>query len=383
MSEQSAASDSPARRGKLKVYLGMAAGVGKTFRMLREGQSEAANGRDVVIGYLEPHDRADTIAAAESLEELPRKTAFYGETAVQEMDTARVIARRPELALVDELAHTNAPGFAHAKRYEDVRDILAAGIDVYTTMNVQHLESLNDEIAEFTGTTVRETVPDTVLSEADEIVLIDLTPEELVERLRAGKIYPQQRVTAALNNFFKIENLTALRTIALRQVADGVEAKRLTIETTPRRPGQQGDRAVPHSISERAMALVTPEPGAQRVIRRAWRSAQRLGCPLDVLWVSPHEYRPSAAEQEQLAAITDLTSVLGTHLLIEYCDDVVDTVRRVAGEREITYLLLARPTQRRRWGRPSKLDRLLRELPGVDIRLVADRSQLGPGGSES
>lgn len=363
-------------RGNLKVFLGMAAGVGKTFRMLREANAEAAGGRDVVIGYLEPHDRSETIAVSESLEQIPRKTVTHGETSMQEMDTAAVIARKPDLALVDELAHTNAPGFAHAKRYQDVEDILAAGIDVFTTMNVQHLESLNDQIAEFTGTTVRETVPDSILSRADEVVLIDLTPEALIERLRAGKIYPQERVPSALNNFFKIENLTALRTIALRQVADDVEAKRLTVEAPPRRPDKAGDKAVPKAIGERAMALVTPKPNAQRIIRRAWRSAQRLGCPLDVLWVSPHDYRPSAVEREQLAAIADLCSVLGARLVLEQGDDVVETVRRTSEDRGTTYLLMGPPTDQRRWGRATMVERMIHELPGVDIRIVADRSRL-------
>lgn len=376
MSEQAASAGITTGRGNLKVFLGMAAGVGKTFRMLREANAEAAGGRDVIIGYLEPHDRAETIAVSESLEQIPRKTVMYGDTPMQEMDTAAVIARKPDLALVDELAHTNAPGFAHAKRYQDVEDILAAGIDVFTTMNVQHLESLNDQIAEFTGTTVRETVPDSILSRADEVVLIDLTPEALIERLRAGKIYPQERVPSALNNFFKIENLTALRTIALRQVADDVEAKRLTVEAPPRRPDKGGDKAVPKAIGERAMALVTPKPNAQRIIRRAWRSAQRLGCPLDVLWVSPHDYRPSAVEREQLAAIADLCSVLGARLVLEQGDDVVETVRRASEDRGTTYLLMGPPTDQRRWGRATMVERMIHELPGVDIRIVADRSRL-------
>lgn len=376
MAQQATAHGSATTRGKLKVFLGMAAGVGKTFRMLREAQSLAAEGHDVVIGYLEPHDRADTIAASESLEQVPRQTVSFGEATMQEMDTDAVIARAPELALVDELAHTNAPGSKHAKRHEDVAELLVAGIDVFTTMNVQHLESLNDQIAEFTGTTVRETVPDSVLAKADEVVLIDLTPEALIERLQAGKIYPEERVPTALNNFFKIENLTALRTIALRQVADDVEAKRLTVEAPARRPDKDGERAVPKAVGERAMALVTPKPGAQRIIRRAWRSAQRLGCPLDVMWVSPHDYSPSKDEQEQMAAIAELCSVLGAHLVVEHGDDVIDTVRTAIEARGSTYLLLGPPSDQRRWGRPTMIERLLRELPGVDIRVVADRSKL-------
>jgi two-component system sensor histidine kinase KdpD len=368
-----------AGKGRLKVFLGMAAGVGKTFRMLREAQAEAENGRDVVIGYLEPHDRDETIAEATSLEQVPRRTVEYKGTRVQEMDTAAVIARHPELALVDELAHTNAPGAEHAKRYADVDDILAAGIDVFTTMNVQHLESLNDQISEFTGTRVRETVPDSILSRADDVVLIDLTPETLIDRLRAGKIYPAERIPSALNNFFKIENLTSLRTIALRQVADDVEAKRLTVEAPPRRLDRIGEKAVPQAVGERAMALITPHPRSQRIIRRAWRSAQRLGCPLDVLWVAPHGHEPSGEERAQVDAISNLASVLGVNLVIEHGDDVIETIRRAAEQRGTTYILLGPPSKRKgvsRWSRPSIVDRLLNELPGIDIRIVADHAQL-------
>ncbi|MBJ7354744.1 MAG: sensor histidine kinase KdpD [Thermoleophilaceae bacterium] len=357
----------------------MAAGVGKTFRMLREAQREVENGRDVVIGYLEPHDRAETIAESVALEELPRRSIEYKGTTVEEMDPHAVIARKPELALVDELAHTNAPGAEHKKRYEDVEDILAAGIDVFTTMNVQHLESLNDQISELTGTTVRETVPDKVLARADEVVLIDVTPGALIERLQEGKIYPADRIPSALNNFFKIENLTALRTVALRQVADDVESKRLTVEAPARRLDKTGEKAVPQAISERAMAIVTPHRRSQRIIRRAWRSAQRLGCPLDVVWVSQHDYEPTPDERAQLAAINELVSVLGAHFVIEYGDDVVETVQRAAAARGTTYLLLGPPSKRSglsRWSTPSIVERLLRELPGVDIRVVADRSLL-------
>ena len=181
-------------RGQLKVFIGMAPGVGKTYRMLQEGVAEAENGRDVEIGYLEPHGRAETLAQAEGLEIIPRRHVTYRGTPLEEMDLPAVLARKPELCLIDELAHTNAPGVEHEKRYEDVRDVLDAGIDVFSTINVQHLESLNDQVTELTGTRVRETIPDEVLSEADEVVLIDLTPEALIARLRAGKVYRAERV---------------------------------------------------------------------------------------------------------------------------------------------------------------------------------------------
>ena len=212
-------------RGHYKIFLGMAAGVGKTYRMLQEGQAEARAGRDVVIAYLEPHGRAETDAQAEGLERLPRRKVDYRGAELEEMDLPAVFQRAPELALVDELAHTNAPGLEHHKRYEDIEDILEAGIDVYSTVNIQHLESLNDRVAELTGVRVRETFPDTVLKAADEVVLIDLTPEALIDRLQAGKIYPSARVGASLNNFFRIENLATLRELALRLTAEEVEAK--------------------------------------------------------------------------------------------------------------------------------------------------------------
>ena len=217
-------------RGHLKVFLGMAAGVGKTYYMLLEGHAEQEAGRDVVIGLLETHGRADTARLAEGLPIVPRMRVSYRETVIEEMDLPAILRRAPELCLIDELAHTNAPGLEHAKRYEDVEDVLNAGIDVFSTLNVQHLESLNDRVTELSGIRVRETIPDAIVGRADEVVLIDITPEALLERLRAGKVYPAERIDAALNNFFRIENLAALREVALRQVAEEVGAKRLTTE---------------------------------------------------------------------------------------------------------------------------------------------------------
>lgn len=215
------------RRGQLRVFLGMAAGVGKTFRMLVEGHVEQEAGRDIVIGLLETHGREETARLAEGLPAIPRRSVVYRETTLEEMDLSAILRRAPEVCLIDELAHTNAPGIEHEKRYEDVEDVLAAGIDVLSTLNVQHLESLNDRIAELSGIRVRETIPDAVLGRADEVVMIDLTPQALLDRLRAGKVYPPERIDAALNNFFRIENLSALREVALRQVAEEIGHKRL------------------------------------------------------------------------------------------------------------------------------------------------------------
>ena len=368
-------------RGRHKVFLGMAAGVGKTYRMLQEGQAEAMTGRDVVIGYLEPHGRLETLEQAAGLEVVPRRRVDYRDTELEEMDLPGVLRRDPELCLIDELAHTNAPGTEHPKRYEDVQDVLAGGIDVFSTVNVQHLESLNDQVAELTGTRVRETVPDAVLASADDVVLIDITPDSLIERLLAGKVYPQERVPTALNNFFKVENLSALREVALRQVAEEVEHKRNPLEIDGAGARRREDRLVdgsgPSAIADRLLALVTPEPSSQRIVRRAWRSAQRLGAELDVLWVTPEE-EPTPAENEQLAALRRLTSVLGAHLLIERGPDVAPVTQRVARERGTTYVLMGAPHPQgalRRLMTPGLPARLMTLLPGVDLRIVADRTQ--------
>jgi two-component system, OmpR family, sensor histidine kinase KdpD len=365
-------------RGRYKIFLGMAAGAGKTYRMLQEAQAEAEAGRDVVIGYLEPHGRIETIAQARNLEQIPRRRVLYKSTELEEMDLPAILQRKPELSLVDELAHTNAPGLEHAKRYEDIETLLAAGIDVYSTVNVQHLESLNDQVAELTGTRVRETVPDAVLSSADEVILIDITPQSLIERLRAGKIYPDERIEAALNNFFKVENLASLREVALRQVAEEVELKRIPSDHGKRtRDERLLDTAAPQAIGERLLALVTPRPESQRIVRRAWRSAQRLGAELDILWVADHE--PSESEQEQIAGLRRLASVLGAHLVVERGDDVATTTAQVAADRGTTYVLMGTPKPRsalRRLTEPALAFQLLGLLPGVDLRIVADRAQM-------
>jgi two-component system sensor histidine kinase KdpD len=381
-----ASSPSPGspQRGHLKVFIGMAAGVGKTYRMLQEGRSEAESGRDVAIGYLEPHGREETTAQAVGLEEIPPRMVDYRGTPLAEMDLPAVLGRKPELCLIDELAHTNAPGTEHEKRYEDVQDVLDAGIDVYSTVNVQHLESLNDQIIQLTGTRVRETIPDGVLAGADEVVLIDLTPEALIERLRAGKVYPRERVAAALNHFFKIENLAALRETALRHVAEGVEIKRLTPAVRVPAPvhreeegvAQQGTGAGAgtQQIAERLLALVALAPRSQRIVRRAARSAERLGARLDVLVVRPPGRMPSAADREQLETLRRLTAMLGARLLVEEGEDVaavaIETARRLGS----TYVLMGAPGSRRGLGRLREplVMRLLDGLPGVDVRIVAD-----------
>src|SRR5579884_1922895 len=320
----------------------MAAGVGKTYRMLVEGRVEREIGRDVVIGLLETHGRVDTMNAAEGLEIVPRRRVDYRGTVLEEMDLPAIIARAPELCLIDELAHTNAPGVEHHKRYEDVEEVLAAGIDVLSTVNVQHLESLNDQVAELSGIRVRETIPDAILGRADEIVVVDLTPEELLERLRAGKVYPAERIDAALNNFFRIENLSALRETALRQVAQEVGQRRFAAAVSVGSREETIAAEAPQAVSERLLALVEPYPGAQRLVRRAWRSAQRLGADLDLLWVKPPSGRLSDDQERSLTALNRLASILGAHLLIEEADDVAGAAAEIARRQGSTYILLGR-----------------------------------------
>jgi two-component system sensor histidine kinase KdpD len=306
----------------------------------------------------------------------PRRIA-HGDVVLKEMDLPRVLARRPEIALIDELAHTNAPGVEHEKRYEDVADVLEAGIDVFSTVNVQHLESLNDRVAELTGVRTRETFPDSVLADADEVVLIDLTPQALIQRLQAGKIYPLDRVPTALNNFFKIENLSALREVALRQVAEDVESKRLIRELVEARNDDLVRAAAPGAVAERLLALAAGRPSSQRLVRRAWRSAQRLGAELDIVHVVKPGHRMTSEERDQVDAIRRLASALGAHVIVEEGHDVAETAARVARDRGTTYLFMGEPRSAkgiRRFG-VSLPEKILELLPGVDIRIVADRTK--------
>lgn len=362
--------------GRHKIFLGMAPGVGKTYRMLQEGHSEAASGRDLAVAILETHGREETAVLTEGLELLPRRRVAHRGAELEEMDLPGVLVRAPELCLIDELAHTNAPGVEHPKRFEDVADVLAAGIDVFSTVNVQHLESLNDQVAELTGVRVRETLPDDVLARADEVVLIDLTPEALIGRMREGKVYPGRKVQEALAGFFKLENLHSLREVALRQVADDVEAKRLVADPIDAREERLfGTKVTP--IAERLLALVGLDADAEPVVRRAWRSAQRLGATgFDILVVRDPEAGGSPDARERLEGLRRLASTLGSRLIVEEGDQVAAIAARVARDRGTTYVLIGRPPLRRGIGRfqePLAMQ-LIRALPDVDVRIVADRS---------
>jgi len=355
-------------RGRYRILLGAAAGVGKTYRMLQEGRQAAAEGIDVVIGYLEPHDRPETSALAEGLETVPRRAVGHEGLDLHEMDAEAIIRRSPELALIDELAHTNAPGSDNLKRYQDIDDVLDAGIDVISTVNVQHLESLNDIVLELTGVRVRETFPDRILEEADEVVLVDLAPEELRERLRAGKVYAPGRIDAALENFFRSENLASLRQLALRELSEDVEARREAVTVSPM--AQQ-------AILERILVLVEPGPGSQRLLRRAWRSSQRLNAEIDALWVRRPDERLTDERSVALAALRRLAALLGVHFLEEESDDVIGAVRAAVVERGTTYLYIGTPERRRTDEvlHGALLTRLIEALPGIDIRIAADRSR--------
>jgi len=355
-------------RGRYRILLGAAAGVGKTYRMLQEGRQAAAEGVDVVIGYLEPHDRPETSALAEGLETVPRRAVGHEGLDLHEMDAEAIIRRSPELALIDELAHTNAPGSDNLKRYQDIDEVLDAGIDVISTVNVQHLESLNDIVLELTGVRVRETFPDRILEEADEVVLVDLAPEELRERLRAGKVYAPGRIDAALENFFRSENLASLRQLALRELSEDVEARREAVTVSPM--AQQ-------AILERILVLVEPGPGSQRLLRRAWRSSQRLNAEIDALWVRRPDERLTDERSVALAALRRLAALLGVHFLEEESDDVIGAVRAAVVERGTTYLYIGTPERRRTDEvlHGALLTRLIEALPGIDIRIAADRSR--------
>ena len=345
----------------------MAAGVGKTYRMLQEGRQAQLEGVDIVIGYLEPHDRPDTAVLAEGLEAIPHLRSHVGGVELAEMDVDALVRRAPELALVDELAHTNLPEARNRKRYEDIDEILAAGIAVTSTVNIQHLESLNDEVFDVTGVRVRETFPDRILDEADEVLLVDLAPEALQERLRNGKVYPQARVETALENFFRIENLAALRELVLRELAEDVEARRTTAVLDPL--SQQ-------AVAERILVLVTPEPRSQRILRRAFRSGQRLGSEIDVVWVRHPGQQLTQAEEVSLAALRRLASILGAHFMELEGASLPDAVKQFVAERGSTYVFLGTPDESRRTEilRGSLVSKLVRDLPGVDIRVVSDRA---------
>ena len=293
-------------RGQLRIYLGAAAGVGKTYAMLNEGRRRAEYGEDVVVGYVEPHRRPKTAAQVGDLEVTPRKPVEYRGTTLEEMDVDAVLERRPQVALVDELAHTNVPGSRNEKRWQDVEELLEAGINVISTLNIQHLESLNDVVEEITGVKQRETIPDEVVRRADELQLVDLTPVALRNRLARGDVYPAERIDAALANYFRPGNLSALRELALAWLADRVDEG---LEDYRRRHGIEE----PWETRERVLVALTGSPDGERLIRRAARMAQRMNGELVAVHVIPQDGLAAPAA-ELLERQRELVAELGGEL---------------------------------------------------------------------
>jgi two-component system, OmpR family, sensor histidine kinase KdpD len=363
-----------AKRARHKIFLGMAPGVGKTYQMLEEAHEEKHRGRDVVIGYLESHGRAETLSQAAGLETVPRRRKEYRGVKIEEMDLPAILRRRPALCLIDELAHTNAPGCENQKRHEDVETVLNAGIDVFSTVNVQHVESLAGQIAALTGIPVRETLPDQVIHQADDVVLVDVTPELLIERLRAGKVYADNSTAVAKRAFFRPDTLATLREISLLEVAEEVEPGH---KTELHRADSSSPKPVllamnqPAEVTARVLALTTPDPWMRPTVYHAFRTAERLHAPLDVLWV---QAKGPISSDEDIAALERLVSALGGTLLVRGDDDLVAATTAVARQRRSTYLLIGRPRRRTPLGRLAHRDlplELMSALPDVDVQIVA------------
>lgn len=356
------------QRGRLKIYLGFAAGVGKTYEMLQEGHRLKRRGVDVVIGIVETHGRADTIAQIGELEVVPRRQIEFHGVTLEEMDLDALLARRPSVVLVDELAHTNAPGSRNAKRYQDVDELLQAGINVISTLNIQHLESLYDVVERATGVKVKERVPDYILAMADQLVNVDISAEDLRERLQQGKVYPKERIDTALNNFFTQINLTRLREMALEELAHRLDSRR----SNQAGDGNQGG-------SDRVMVcLSSASPSAEQLLRKAARLADRLSAPWYAVYIqTPNEelHRIDAATQRRITNTLTLTQQMGGTPMTFKGNDVVSTVAAFASEYGITHIVMGR-TKRpwyRRWLGQSVLDGLLHAIPTVDVIVVGDR----------
>jgi two-component system sensor histidine kinase KdpD len=365
--------DTTSARGRLKVFLGYAAGVGKTYQMLSEAHQAIGDGVDIVVGYVEPHGRSDTIALVEGLECVPRAAVEYRGASFAEMDTEAILRRHPQVAIVDEFPHTNVPGSRRTKRWEDVHDLLDAGIDVWTTMNVQHLESLNDQIWQSTGVRVRETVPDWILKQADEVVMVDLTPRALLNRLARGAVYPPERARAALENFFKESTLVALRELAMRQAAYVVES-RLPADESPTMDGEHevGDGA------ERLLLLVGPDPSTAALIRRGRRVADHLRAECWAAYVSPTAdlRHLGAQERNQVERHLNFARALQIETRVLEGRDVAEALVTFARLNGVTQIFVARDhrTPLHRWLAGSLVDRIVNLAKGLQVTIVADRS---------
>ena len=354
-------------RARLRIYVGAAPGVGKTFEMLQEAHALRARGLDVVVGYVETYSRPDTEAQLKDLEIVPRRKTQYRGVTMEEMDVGAIIRRKPQICVVDELAHTNVPGSRHLKRYEDVLEILAAGIHVMTAVNIQHLETLNDAVAKATGVRVRETVPDTFLDRADEVINVDVTVEELRNRLREGKIYRPEKVEQALSNFFRKGNLSTLRELALRAVADEVGEKAANYRA---REGLE-----PALIPERVMVCMSSNALAPRVLRTGARIAGRLGAKWYAVYVEIPSEKPDRInphDSEALKQNTRLAESLGATVVRVRADRAADGLIAFAQREGVTHVIFGQ-SARSRWEllwRGSTLDRFLSAVPDAAIQVV-------------
>src|SRR6516165_5372836 len=338
------ASREESRAGRLKVFLGAAPGVGKTYEMLQEARARLKEGKDVVIGVVETHGRKETEALLDGLEVIPRRHLQYKNRTLDEMDLDAVLARRPQLALVDELAHTNAPGGRHPKRCLDVEELLSNGIDVYTTLNIQHIDSLNDVVAQITGVRVRETVPDSILDRADAIELVDITPDDLIQRLKEGKVYVPTQAERALEHFFSPGNLTALRELALRRTAERVDEQLLTHMQAHAIPG-------PWAAGERILVCISEDPRAAGLVRYAKRLADRLHAPFTALCVETRRsLQWSEVERDRVADTLRLAEALGGEAITVPGGDrgIADDVISFAHANNVTQIIVGKST-RSRW----------------------------------
>lgn len=363
-----------AKRGRLKVYIGFAAGVGKTYRMLEEAHALRKRGVDVVLGVIETHGRAETAALIEGLEYVPRRHVVYRGLEIEEMDVGAVIARKPQVAVVDEVAHTNAPDSRNRKRYQDVLDILAAGINVICAFNVQHLESLKDVVERVTGVLIRETVPDSFLRQADQVVNLDLAADDLLERLRAGKIYDQAKVEWALAHFFKEEHLAALRELALREVAQSLDRSPVTpLANEPR----------PSGVADRLMVCISSySPRAATLLRRGSRMAGRLNTDWLVAYVeTPQEapHRIDSEAQRHLLANIQQARELGAIVVRLQGSDPVHALLDYARRHGIAHIMIGRSHRPwyQQWLGRSFVQRMLREAVEFDLHVIAREDDEG------
>lgn len=355
------------QRGKLKVFLGAVAGVGKTYKMLSEARRRASRGEDIVIGLLETHGRPATAELMEGLEQIPLKRVDYRGSTFYELDTAAVIARRPEWVLIDELAHTNVPGTVHVKRWQSTEEIRSAGINVISTLNIQHLESLNDTVYEITGVRVRETVPDWIIDTADEIELVDLTPDALINRLKRGDIYHEEKIPHALANFFRKGNLVALRELALQRTAEEVDEQlhRYMLDHHM----DQGKLAREHIV-----ICVAPRPLAARLVRRGYRIAKRMQGTFDCVSVRAPGAAMSKRDEEALQEAFELARNFGGKVVElegdSVAEEIIDYVNRVGA----TSIVMGQSARSRfqEIVRGSTINRIMRETHNIDIVVVAD-----------